>query len=382
MKTSSVATMFAVMAAVLAGTAALAAPPSPVVLPRPTIPIAFSHPGHMKLGMKCVSCHGAAQKSIDSADSLLPKEALCTTCHRLDAPDPAKAFPKSTCETCHPGFVKGRDEKPAPVLLPPPRVRMTHRAHTLLGIVCSDCHIGMEKQTAPSKGGWGERMPTMGKCLECHDGSAAPGACTTCHLAEDDGRIVTSWPEGRLAPAGRYRDDDHRDPAWNVRHGFSARDEGYCASCHSSQDCLECHAGAEKPRDIHPGNWILLHSRDAMTRPADCFGCHEGGVGCQKCHESTGVTQAASRAQGADSVRVTKSVHPPGWAGFAVGPDHHSIVARTSIDACASCHAEEECIACHSDRTLRISPHPPGFNGKALKARNDAVCRKCHDTIP
>lgn len=366
------------MIALLAA-AILAAPPSPVVIPRPTIPLAFSHPQHMKLGMKCTSCHADAQKSIDAADVLFPKEELCTKCHRLDAPDPAKAFPKSSCETCHPGFVKERDSEPAGVIVPPPRLRNTHRAHTKIGILCTDCHSGLDKLTKPSSGAWGSTIPTMGKCLECHNGNAAPGACTTCHLAEDDGRLVTSWPEGRLAPSGRYRDDDHRDPAWAYRHGMSARDEAYCASCHAAQDCLDCHAGAEKPRDIHPGNWILLHSQAALTRSAECLGCHEGGVGCQKCHETTGVTQAATREPGA---RVSRSVHPPGFGGFAVGENHHSAVARTSLDACASCHTEEECIRCHSTNTLGVNPHPKGFTGSVLEARNDKVCKKCHVTTP
>lgn len=373
-------------AAALLAPGVLAAPPSPVVIPPPRIPLAFSHPAHTKLGVKCSACHPAALKSIDAGDNLLPKEAICVTCHRLDAPDPARAFPKSTCETCHPGFKGTRETrndpraaKPAPVTLPAPRLRMTHRSHTLLGIVCTDCHGNMERQTSPSRGGWSESIPSMGKCLECHNGNAAPSQCTTCHLTGDDGRIVKVWPEGNLAPSGRYRDDDHRDPAWNYRHAAAARDEAYCASCHAQNECLDCHAGVDKPQDIHPGNWILLHARDAMTRPADCFGCHEGGVGCQKCHETTGVTQSAAVEGGR---ATTHKVHPRGWADFAVGPDHHANAAISSIDSCVSCHTEQECIRCHSSRTLRVNPHPPGFNGSFLRNRNDAVCRKCHDTIP
>lgn len=365
---------------ILAALMLIAATPSPVVFPKPTIPIAFSHQGHLKLGMKCISCHQGVLKSIDAGDDLFPKMELCVKCHRLDAPDPEKAFPKSSCQTCHPGWTKSDhpnpDDKPPEVVLPVPRLRFTHRAHGLLGIVCADCHGDMTKATAPSAGGWGEHIPTMGVCLRCHDGSSAPSACTTCHLTEEDNRILTRYPEGRLFPTGKYRDDDHRDPAWNYRHGLAARDEGYCQSCHPTKDCLECHSGAEKPRDIHPGNYVALHARDAIVDGGQCTGCHEGGVDCQKCHETTGVTQAES----ADG-QATRRMHPDGWASLT-GENLHAEVARTSIASCASCHTEQECISCHSDRTLRINPHGPGFSGSLLRSRNDAVCKKCHDTIP
>lgn len=359
---------------------ALAQTPSPVILPRPQIPLAFSHTKHLKLGMKCLSCHGGATKSIDSADSLLPKEQICTTCHNIKAKNPAKVFPKATCDTCHPDFVQGQDREPAKVVLPPPRLRMTHRAHAILGIVCGDCHRNMEKQSGPSRNGWGERIPTMATCIDCHNGAAAPAACTTCHLAEDDGRLITRFgnDEPKLAPIGRYRDDDHRDPNWKFRHAFPARDQAYCYSCHATSDCLDCHAGAEKPSAIHPGNYVLLHSRDALTQSDQCVGCHEGGVGCQKCHETVGVSEASSVSQGA---LTTRRIHPEGWASFTLGENHHAQSARNSMNTCVTCHSEQECIRCHSTRTLRVNPHPPGFTGKNLKGRAGDMCEKCHDDL-
>ena len=372
----------AAAALLLAGRALAQTTPSPIIIPKPSIPLSFSHPEHLRLGMKCLSCHTEVTKSIDSADNLLPKEAICLNCHNVKAPNPAKAFPKAACDTCHPGFDRERDGKPQPIVLPPPRLRMTHRSHALLGIVCADCHRNMERQTEPSPGPrgvtWSARIPTMSICIDCHDGASAPAACTTCHLAEDDGRIVTDFPEGKLAPIGRYRDDDHRDPNWKFRHSFAARDQAYCYSCHATSDCLDCHAGAEKPVGIHPGNYLLLHSRDALTGADNCLGCHEGGVGCQKCHDTVGVTEASSVAQGR---LTTGRIHPDGWASFAVGPDHHAVSARNSINACVSCHSEQDCIRCHSTRTMRVNPHPPGFTGKTLAGRNDKACSKCHDDL-
>lgn len=362
----------------LASVGALAAGPSPIILPKPSIPLNFSHSSHAgKLGMKCLACHGGAMKSIDSADSLLPRMELCVTCHNVKAPNPEKAFPKASCETCHPGWHKGDEGKPLPVVLAVPRLRFTHRAHALLGIICSTCHEGVERQTAPSAAGWGEHMPTMAVCVTCHNGSDAPSACSTCHLAEDDGRLITRFPEGKLSPIGRFHDDDHRDPAWSLRHGPPARDSGYCASCHTESSCLECHAGATSPREIHPGNFIVLHARDALVNTADCMGCHEGGVGCQKCHEATGMNQAAAEGK-TGTPKASRQIHPRGWADLVPGPNHHAMTARTAMATCVSCHTEDECIRCHSDQTLRVNPHGSGFKGGILQSRNNASCKKCH----
>ena len=43
----------------------------------------FTHLPHQH--MTCIDCHGAAQKSTETSDILLPPQQLCTECHRAAA---------------------------------------------------------------------------------------------------------------------------------------------------------------------------------------------------------------------------------------------------------------------------------------------------------
>lgn len=343
---------------------------SPIILPKPDIPLAFSHQQHLKLNLKCTMCHDSVLNSRKPSDVLFPKEPVCLSCHNVKAPNPAKAFPKATCDTCHPGFKKGEGE-PAPVRAPEPNLNFPHRTHTVIGILCTDCHKGLEKATKPS---W-DHIPNMETCLTCHDGNAAPAQCRTCHLTKGNAQMQTTFTEGILAPTGRFRDDDHRDPAWLYKHRVAALGETtYCQQCHTQAECLDCHAGANKP-SFHENNYALLHSRDAYTDGGQCMSCHVASRDCETCHAQTNLT-LESRVGGAGKV------HPDGWNDFAGGPNHHGAMARRSAASCASCHPEQDCIDCHSSRTLRINPHPPGFNPDRFAVRTEAACKKCHDTIP
>src|SRR5438045_6781224 len=51
----------------------------------PVQPIAFTHPVHVqKLGMNCLYCHNAANKSMDPG---LPAVSTCMGCHTFIGPD-------------------------------------------------------------------------------------------------------------------------------------------------------------------------------------------------------------------------------------------------------------------------------------------------------
>jgi len=71
---------------------------------------------------------------------------------------------------------------------------------------------------------------------------------------------------------------------------------------------------------------------------------------------------------------------------FGPGPNLHAREARRSITGCASCHREDECLACHSAQpgAPHASPHPPGWRGSArcnaLDRGNRRVCLRCHIT--
>ena len=88
-----------------AGASAVAPMPSPLIYPAETIPIRFDHAQHAKLGATCEGCHLAALSSTTAADNLIPPEAACRGCHKIDRAAPAKAVPAgqgaARCDACH-----------------------------------------------------------------------------------------------------------------------------------------------------------------------------------------------------------------------------------------------------------------------------------------
>jgi len=82
------------LAGVGAARGADARAPSPLIFPAETIPIAFDHAQHARLGATCEGCHQTASASTSAADDLIPPEAACRSCHKIDRTQPAKAVPK------------------------------------------------------------------------------------------------------------------------------------------------------------------------------------------------------------------------------------------------------------------------------------------------
>ena len=91
---------------------------------------------------------------------------------------------------------------------------------------------------------------------------------------------------------------------------------------------------------------------------------------CGECHARLGLAQiSAPRAR-------TGRFHPPSFV------DAHGEEARRAMTQCASCHVEQDCVACHGALGIGagFSPHPPGFAsrcGRALE-QNQRACTICH----
>jgi hypothetical protein len=79
--------------------------PSPLIYPAESIPIRFDHARHAKVGATCEGCHLAATASTSAADNLIPPEAACRVCHKIDRAQPTKAVPAgqapARCDACH-----------------------------------------------------------------------------------------------------------------------------------------------------------------------------------------------------------------------------------------------------------------------------------------
>jgi hypothetical protein len=397
--------------------------PSPLIYPAETIPLLFDHARHARLGATCEGCHVAAQTSTLAADNLIPPEAACRGCHKIDRAQPMKTVPAgqgaARCDACHidPSGVgwmpSGPFAQPPRVVLARPNLKFNHRIHAVRGIACALCHASADTAGLVTRAD----LPMMALCLGCHvggknegktDGKQATARCTACHLAEPDGRVrvklasaatVAVGGTGLLMPSGALKGLDAHGPTFRTDHGHAGREESYCLTCHRRNDCIDCHGGVVKPPDIHPADYVSLHVTDARRNTPDCSSCHRLQTFCVGCHQRTGVSAdpeggvpGHQPANPFGTGTQLKQFHPPGWVRDASGavittprPNSHALQAKRNIRTCVSCHREESCLECHSTDPARgpsFSPHGPGFGATArchfLAARNRRACLKCH----
>lgn len=355
-----------------------------VVYPAQRLPLIFSHAAHLTRDaqLTCVACHADAATSRSAVDLLVPGEAACRTCHPVDRAVPDKHVdgqPPARCDACHAGWTAG--EPPARVYLPTAAIKFDHAAHLDRGATCTGCHgdlaaLGVDLATTA-------QLPAMASCLTCHTGAAgaADDACAVCHLTEV-GALQLDLPGGRLEPQSGVFGDTH-DLAFSLHHAAAAsRGDATCDSCHRQRFCVDCHVGTVKPLEFHAGDYVMTHAVDARRNQPDCGTCHRRQTFCVGCHERAGVGLRADR--GFDDADPDHRFHPDGWASTTGGDNRHAREARADLQACASCHREDDCLACHTAEpgSPRISPHGPGWRGsarcEALARRNARVCLRCH----
>lgn len=230
---------------------------------------------------------------------------------------------------------------------------------------------------APAPSAAPTNAPPATPAIAAHTHTAADTQrCATCHDALPDGRLRTRLPDRTLKPQGTWLGMGH-DRDWLLRHRWVAADNGsLCAKCHQERDCTRCHDGRERPRAIHPNDWLTLHPQQARRSPTECQGCHSLQNVCAECHARLGISQVS-----APEVRSGRRVHPPAetWTGAI---NQHGREASRSLSACVSCHAEQDCVRCHASGASAAtrSPHPAGFRGNctALLDANPRACRLCH----
>jgi hypothetical protein len=311
------------------------APPSAIIYPAQELPVSFDHTQHLQRGAACVDCHTTAESSTRSSDDLIPKPAACDACHH------------------------DRDvtSQLARVVVPAPNLKFNHQLHTRQEIACKTCHGDLEKE--------GVHI-----------------ACATCHLTQPDGRLVTDFPDGKLAPSGQILGDAH-DASWDMDHRHvAASAQASCMSCHKQEDCVDCHQGTSKPLAFHQNDYLTYHPVEARRNDPDCQSCHRLQTFCTGCHARSGVNADPVTSE----FQAPKfAFHPSDWVTDLASPlrhaTDHSFQAQRNIRACASCHREDFCATagCHRDT---VSPHPNDWRGsnrcKALAARDGRMCLRCH----
>lgn len=133
----------------------------------PVQPIDFPHPVHVQsLGMNCLYCHYAANKSSDPG---MPAVGTCMGCHTIIGPQrPAlEGRPARTSE----GIKKLQDfaakKQPIPwvrIHKLPEYVHFPHMRHVNAGVTCQSCHGQIQNMARVAQ----FASLNMGWCVNCH----------------------------------------------------------------------------------------------------------------------------------------------------------------------------------------------------------------------
>lgn len=282
----------------------------------------------------------------------------CSACHT-----------REDCTTCHvapqPSFIKtmlSRRDVRAPGVPLTGRAPASHDA-PLFGI-----EHGNE---AAARGA---------SCSACH----VRTMCTDCHESAATGLSLKGAASVRPSLAGVHT---RHVPAGVEPVSRSAVSFGTAAmmapsvgnGINGQQDTVRAGAAAgaarrtDMPGAFHPANFLARHSAEAYGRRLECSNCHDRRLFCADCHESVGMDAAASPG------RLGPGFHDaePLWLL------RHGQAARQGLESCASCHAQNQCMQCHSVLgAFKVSPHGSGFDARRAQQRNAAICLVCHITDP
>lgn len=138
----------------------------------PVQPIAFPHPVHVKtLGLNCLYCHYAANKSPDPG---MPAVGTCMGCHTLIGPnrpavDGRAAFTSEPIKKLQEFAPVGQPDKWRPIPWVrihklPEYVRFPHMRHVNAGVTCQSCHGAIQDMAQVAQ----NASLNMGWCLRCH----------------------------------------------------------------------------------------------------------------------------------------------------------------------------------------------------------------------
>ncbi|MFQ5705996.1 MAG: cytochrome c3 family protein [bacterium] len=342
--------------------------------------IKFSHKYHQtEVETSCVDCHTKADSSSLASDNLLPTKEDCANCHDVED--------EENCTKCH---FKDK-ETWLPFENPGRDLNFSHQFHlTKAGASCETCHKNLNEVDFADR----NSLPAMQDCAACHNQQQAALECVTCHRSTLN-----------LRPADHTAD-------YLVAHKNVARmDQEACATCHTDNDCAECHEGASllatttgSNRDVqtpflmspsgtkglvlqrvHDLNFRFTHPLQAEGRSQECTVCHEGSNFCQTCHEAEGVDVAGKPVWHGG----------PDWGALAgvvgTGGGRHAELAKRDIETCAACHNTQgddpTCLLCHTDfdgvQGTNPKTHDSGFanrfgGGASFHDDENALCFSCH----
>jgi hypothetical protein len=287
--------------------------------------------------------HGRLARGIEGS----PVSAACATCHARDF-----------CSECH---VNAPEVPAIQALAPDPR-SLAHEAKLSAPSSHADPaflrrHGSVARKSAVS-------------CATCH----TQESCLTCHVGKPAAALSlpASGPgRGKGAVIRRERPSSHGADFSEV-HGptADARPET-CSGCHVRPQCLDCHRpnASDPTPGYHPAGFLSRHPAAAYTRETTCSDCHNTAQFCADCHVSAGLSAKGALNAGYHDAKRS----------FLLG---HGQAARQNLESCVACHAERDCLTCHSALGgRRFNPHGPGFDPATLQRKNSQACTACHGAL-
>ncbi len=212
------------------------------------------------------------------------------------------------------------------------------------------------------------RATNAAECANCH----TRNSCLTCHRQEERVDVVAMLPARQRTGAqgvnlSGTRPPDHT-PDFSRHHREAASGgDAACSRCHTTSFCASCHDAAASP-GFHPRNFVTRHAQAAFAQDNECAACHQTQAFCRDCHTRTGRAPVGANRNYHDA--------QPNWI-FG-----HRVAARRSLETCASCHQQSDCLRCHSATTgWKVSPHGSSFDPDTQN-KNPAMCHVCHVTTP
>jgi hypothetical protein len=394
----------------------------PATLPRTNLD--FDHRAHAAAfsqrrgadadsAIRCAGCHIPDGKGWMEVS--LAARSSCFACHGISASH--LAAPDTACATCHLPLARASRlarEDVAGFRAPP-----SHREPGF----SNAGHGRLARAQSPPR-------PVAASCATCH----AQEFCLQCHVDAQENRVIQALARDARSTAiqaSLVAPLSHGEPGFLERHGRAVGDGATCATCHTRESCLVCHASTP-PRQLR-----LLHaagpgrSDGAVTtrrRPAthgadftdthapfaraaarscstchartECLACHLPSPGaargyhpadfltrhpaaafahtsnCADCHNTTSFCTSCHAQAGLRSTGPLRANYHDANRAFLFG---HGQAARQALETCVSCHVERDCLTCHSAQGgRRFNPHGPGFDAARLKQKNPEMCTVCH----
>ncbi len=365
----------------------------------------------------CVSCHQPSGSGWMTARRTIVSQ--CLACHKL--PSEHLAAPDTACANCHLPLAAAKTLTEARIKafgIPanhrdPGFVAKGVTGHGTLAkgtggasvaASCATCHardfclachvnapetaliqaLGVDRRSlaikAELKAPVGHQAPDFGRRHGEKVGSKAE-TCSTCHtqqscLACHAGALTSSIRLLAAAGAGRAVGAvvTRKKPAthtadFDQQHAsLATAAERSCAACHARPMCLQCHRpDPARAGGYHPAGFLGRHPAAAYARETSCADCHNPQQFCASCHAQVGMI--ATRPLGTGNYHDAKRF-------FLFG---HGQAARQGLESCVSCHAERDCLTCHSSvAARRFNPHGPGFDPNRLRRKNPQMCTACH----